>query len=207
MLRREDLVDGQEGREDLAKVHREAPLQIPTEELGSEERGEVVDEHEEEDHVGEAVHIPEHGHEQRPHAGYLEDDAVETRELEDRQPRVHRRAVHDGELDDSRADREYEVEVVGALDEEAAPVGQVRDEADRNLDVERYRDHQFANVEDLLVRRADGHVSRGLENERGEGEGYPTPPDALVYFPDGVPPCPAATGVGSPRCLVLFVNE
>ena len=77
----------------------------------------------------------------------------------------------------------------------------MRDKADRNLDVECDRKHQFTNVEDLLVRRADVHVSRGLEDERCEGESYPTPPDALVYLPDGVPSCRTAASVipGSPR--------
>ena len=56
----------------------------------------------------------------------------------------------------------------------------MRDEADRNLDVERDRDHQFADLEDILVRRADIYVSRGLEDERRESKGYPTPPNALV---------------------------
>lgn len=175
-------------------------MHVATEKLGGEERRDIVDEQKEEHHVGEAVHVPEHGHEQRAHAGDLKDDAVETRQLKDRQPRVRWRAVHDRELDDRRADREDEIKVVGALDKESAPIGQVRDEADRNLDVERDREHQFANVEDLLVRRADVHVSCGLEYERCEGESYPTPPDALVYFPDGVPSCRTAASVipGSP---------
>ena len=185
----------------MAEVHREAALQVAAEELGGEERSDIVDEQKEEHHVGEAVHVPEHRHEQRAHAGDLEDDAIKTRELEDSQPWVRWRAVHDRELDDSRADREHEVKVVGTLDEESAPIGQVRDETDGNLDVERDREQQFANVEDLLVHRADVHVSRGLEDERCKGESYPTPPDALVYFPDGVPSCWTAAGVipGSPR--------
>lgn len=42
----------------------------------------------------------------------------------------------------------------GVLDKEAAPVGQVCDEVDHNLNVEHDRDHQF-NVEDFLVHQAD----------------------------------------------------
>lgn len=41
----------------------------------------------------------------------------------------------------------------------------MRDEADRNLDVERDHDHQFTNVKDLLVAWADADVERGLENK------------------------------------------
>lgn len=104
-------------------------------------------------------------------------------------------------MDDRRTDRKYEVEIVGSLDEKAAPVGQVRDDADHNLDIERDRDHQFADIEDILVRRADVYVSRGLEDERREGKGYPTPPNTLIYFPDSVPSCGTASSVGpgSPR--------
>jgi hypothetical protein len=41
--------------------------------------------------------------------------------------------VYDGYLDDRRADGEHEVEVIVTLDEEAAPVGQVRDDALKKL--------------------------------------------------------------------------
>ena len=77
----------------------------------------------------------------------------------------------------------------------------MRDETDRNLDIERDCDHQFADVEDILMRLADVYISRGLKDERRESKGYPTPPNALVYFPDGVPSCGTASSVspGSPR--------
>jgi hypothetical protein len=77
----------------------------------------------------------------------------------------------------------------------------VRDKADRNLDVECDRDHQFPDLENILMRRADVYVSRGLEDERCESKGYPTPPNALVYFPDGVPSFGTASSIGpsSPR--------
>ena len=158
ILGREDLVDAQEGREYLAKVHRLAALHIPAEDLHREKRGEVVDDHEEEHHVHQTVHVAEHGHQQWAHAWYHEDDAIESRELEDRQPRVRRGVVHGRDLDDRRADGEHEVEVVVALDEEAAPVGQVRDEADHDLDVERDREHQLTDVDDLRVGRTHIHL-------------------------------------------------
>ena len=61
VLGRENLVDGQEGCKDLAKVHRDITLHVAPKELRGEECGEVVDEHEEEHHVRETVHVPEHG--------------------------------------------------------------------------------------------------------------------------------------------------
>jgi len=46
-----------------------------------------------------------------------------------------------------------------------------------------------------------------LESKRCESEGHPTPPDTLVYSPDGVPSCAAvAVGPGGP-CLILLVNN
>ena len=61
VVQREDLVDGQEGCKDLTKVHRKIALHVATKELCGEESSEVVDKHEEEHHVCETLHLPEHG--------------------------------------------------------------------------------------------------------------------------------------------------
>jgi len=71
--------------------------------------------------------------------------------------------------------------------EEPSPVRQVSNETNYDLDVERDCDDQLTNVENLRVHRADVHTPRRLEDERGKGECYPTPPDNLIYFPHGVP--------------------
>ena len=116
--------------------------------------------------------------------------------------------MYDWYLDDSRSDGEHEVQVIIPLYEEPPPVGQVRDETYHDLDVERKGDDQLSNVKNLLVRRANVHPPRRLEDERGKSEGYPTPPDTLIDFPHGIPSCFTATriGPGSPS-LVLLIHD
>lgn len=88
--------------------------------------------------------------------------------------------MHDGDLDERRADREHEVEVVVTLHEEAAPIREMCDDPNCDLDVERDCKHQLADVEDLQVRRADIYLARRLQNKLSESESDPTPPDVFV---------------------------
>jgi hypothetical protein len=206
ILRRKDLIDGQERREDLSKVHRQATLHIAPQDLRHKKCSEIIDDHKKKYHVHQSAHVRKHGQQQRLHTWYLQNDTIESRQLEYRQPRVSLRVVYDWNLDDGRSDGEHKVQVIMSLYEEPSPVRQVSDETHYDLNVERDGDDQLANVENLRVHRADVHFPRRLEDERGKSECYPTPPDTLIYFPHNIPSRFTATRIG-PGGLVLLVND
>jgi len=154
------------------------------------------------------VHVPEHRQQEWFHARDLEDNAVETRKLEDGQPGIRWRIMNNGELDDRGTNREHEVEVVVTLHEEAAPVRQVRDDSQYDLDVERDRDHELTNVEDLLVCRANIYVARRLEDKRSESESNPTPPDVFIEVPNmGSAWCTSTTVSPGDPSLILLIDD
>jgi hypothetical protein len=127
-------------------------------------------------------------HHQRSHTRNLQDHTVKPQELEDGEVWVRRRVANRGDLDDARRDGEYEVEDVRARDEEVAPVGQLREYADDDLEVEHEREDKLRLLEDLRVRCGHGVCARCLQDERRERERDPAPPDALVHLLQKVAP-------------------
>lgn len=208
ILRRKELIHCQERREDLSKVQRHGTLHIAPQDLRRKKCCEIVDDHKKKHHVRQSAHVRKQGQQQRPHTWYLQNDTIESRQLEDRQPRVSLRVVYDWDLNDGRSDGEHKVQVIIPLYEKPSPVRQMSDETHYDLNVERDGDDQLANIKNLLVHRADVYTPRRLEDERGKGECYPTPPDVPIYLLHSVPSCFTATFIraGGP-CLVVFIND
>lgn len=184
ILAREDLIHGEERVENLVEGERAGVVVLETgdaaKELDGDERGEIGEQEEEQNHVDEGIDRSDEANEEALHARDREDDAVEPCDLEAGQPNVGPRAEDAWELDDARRDGKEDVDMIGGAAKEASPVGQARKHANGNLDVESEREAEFGPVERVRLRLT--HVVRAarLQRDRDYDEGDPDQSCLLV---------------------------